>query len=298
MLILCSLGIVFAFNQYPIDLNKIYLSSILFYLIIFIIHLIVSSFPTALLCGVDRYLLCFWMHRLSLVSSYVTPIKIGMPIKIYLFYKLFNIKASHTTSALLVEVLLRLCYLFIAVLYFGGFQYSIEDPQYLIILILLAVILGIIIIKKPYNNYFKPISKFYSFCDEIKDVFKNNLFSSNKLISVAFINGMILFLAIFRIFIIAKGINIDDISFMSISKAVLFTIFVSHISFVPGGYVVREASLVYFLSIAGVPYALGTIIALFDRFFQTLITYILGAISFLVFKKYYLIDQLEPRSES
>ena len=161
----------------------------------------------------------------------------------------------------------------------------------------MAVILGIIIIKKPYNNYIKPISRFYSFCDEIKDVFKNNLFSTKKLITVAFINGMILFLAIFRIFIIAKGINIDDISFMSLAKAVLFTIFVSHISFVPGAYVVREASLVYFLSIEGVPYAFGTIIALFDRFFQTLIVFILGPISVLVLKKYYLIAQLVPKSD-
>ena len=84
---------------------------------------------------------------------------------------------------------------------------------------------------------------------------------------------------------------------MSISKAVLLTTFISHVSFIPGGYVVREVSLVYFLSIEGVPYAFGTIIALFDRFFQTLIVFILGPISVLVLKKYYLIAQLVPKSD-
>ena len=77
---------------------------------------------------------------------------------------------------------------------------------------------------------------------------------------------------------------------MSISKAVLLTMFISDLSFIPGGYVVREVSLVYFLSIAGVPYTAGTIIALLDRFFQTSIIFILGPISILVLKKYYLIN--------
>ena len=290
MLILCSLGIVFVFNQQPFDLSKVYFNSILFWLIIFIIHLIVSSFPTALLCGVNRYLLCFWLQRLSLVSNYVTPFKIGIPIKIYLFNKIFKVKAGHVTSALLVELFTRFILLLITVLYFGGLQYSIEDPLYTIIIILLAIIVGIIIIKKPYNNYFKLISKTYPFIDDIMNALKNNLFSAYKIITVTFISGIILFLAIIRVFVIAKGLNIDDISFMSISKAVLLTIFISDLSFIPGGYVVREVSLVYFLSIAGVPYTSATIIALLDRFFQTSLIFILGSTSILVLKNFYLIN--------
>ena len=93
-------------------------------------------------------------------------------------------------------------------------------------------------------------------------------------------------MSIGRIILLLNSIGVDSLTFVQVSRAVITSNILSTISMLPGGYVVKEISLIYLLQLEGIDYSQGVLIALADRSFQLMIAMIFGAFSSVFITKY------------
>ena len=85
---------------------------------------------------------------MSMVSGSASPIKVGVPIKIYLFKKYLGISAIQSTSAILFEVIIRIFILIIMGMILGSWRYlRVVDPILLSLFVFIICILFFYTIK-------------------------------------------------------------------------------------------------------------------------------------------------------
>ena len=252
-------------------------------MILSIIFYGLSSTLSPIILRIKNYKLSFWIDRSSSVAGSPTPIKLGLPIKILLFKKYFNKSIVSITSAIVYESLIRIIVLFLLALLFGASDYLVV--RYDIILILLFIILIIMTFISRYKNG-KIISRIKNKILDIKSdlivIFKNN--RTNVIIT--FLQIILQLMSIGRIMLLLNSIGVDSLTFVQISRVVLTCSILTTISMLPGGYVVKEISLIYLLQLEGIDYSQSVLVSLADRSFQLMIAMIFGIFSSVFITKH------------
>ena len=263
------------------------LNNLLYYLVVSFIILTLSPLQTPIILGIKDYLLSFWIQTAAFVTGSPTPIKLGMPIKIYFFKKYLNISVIKTTTVMLYEILIRSIVLLVLMLLFGGLQYLviIKNNIYFIFPIF-VIIISIIIFLFQYKSgglIEKIKTKIFSSINELKGITNN----WNTAIKITAIQIVLQLMSILRVMFIINSLSVESLTLLQISRVVLSTSFLSMISMIPGGYGIREISIIYLLQLEGLDYANSIFISLADRSLQTGIAMIFGIFSSIYFVNFH-----------
>ena len=282
VIIICITGIIFTINSNEVKLESFKLKFLIIYFIISAFYLFLATIRTPIILDSKEYIKSFLIHRMSIISGSTTPIKLGLPIKIYLFKKYLGISPLKSTGAVLYEIIIRVFMLFILGTIFQSWRY-IERLDHFLLLIGTLILFGIFI----YLILLNPSKKIVMILrDKIRDIKKiiSKVFNRFDIaIKIIIIQLIIQLIFILRIELLLKGIGIDSLSIIAIARAIIVSSFITTISAVPGGYGIKEISIVFFLGLEGISTPDAIIISLADRTFQLFISLIIGIFSSLYF---------------
>ena len=282
VIIICIVGIVFTINYNKITFESFKLTSLISYFIISVFYLCISAIRTPIILDSKQYLKSFLIHRMSIILGSTAPIKLGLPIKIYLFKKYLGISTQKSTGAILYEIIISVFTIFILGAIFGSWVYIEKldrNALFIGIPILLGLFFFLILIYSSNNIVNLLRNKILDIIKALRKVF-NRFDIAVKIIIIQLIIQLIFIL---RIKLLLNGIGIDSLSIIAISRAIIISSFITTISVVPGGYGIKEVSIVFFLGLEGISTPDAIIVSLADRTFQVLISLIIGIFASLYF---------------
>jgi len=262
------------------------LNNLLYYLVVSFIILTLGPLQTPIILGIKDYLLSFWIQTAAFVTGSPTPIKLGIPIKIYFFKKYLNISVIKTTTVMLYEILIRSIVLLVLLLLFGGLQYLAIIKNIYFIFAIFVIIISIIFFLFKYKTgglIEKIKTKIFLSINELKKITN----SWNTAIKIIVIQIVLQLMSILRVMFILNSLSVESLTLLQISRVVLATSFLSMISMIPGGYGIREISIIYLLQLEGLDYSNSIFISLADRSLQTGIAMIFGIFSSIYFAKFH-----------
>ena len=221
----------------------------------------------------------------SLAANYTTPVKIGIPLRVYLYKKILGIPLSRGTASLAIEIFLEtllpalISILAIATLFK---EYSVKIPLVgmflLFVIFYTAIFLEPLKLKKvtsklPFHNKLDRLLEFgIHFQEGVRLMDKNVIVPFSLLLLVMYAIGALRLYVILFIF----GFEMNPLHLLYVNM-ISFTI--GSISMVPLGLGTRDASIVLLLLELGVPNEVAIPAALIQRVLGTGLNFVLGAVS-------------------
>ncbi|MCP3876696.1 MAG: flippase-like domain-containing protein [Desulfobacteraceae bacterium] len=217
------------------------------------------------------------IHFSSMAAHYSTPAKLGFLTSIYLLKRFHNIPYATGTAMIFIELtvstgLCGIIALFGSVYYITNSMKALILSFFILSMLMITVIYysGSILKKLPMNSR---IRKF------VKDI--NDAFSHMRAMH------LIVYLLILFSGRILASVNLVLMCFFFSSKLSIYhaliassaAFFFGAISMVPMGLGIREASLIYYLSVVGVTNEIGLLVATIERLLFTGISVVLGILS-------------------
>ena len=89
-----------------------------------------------------------------------------------------------------------------------------------------------------------------------------------------------------RIKLLLNGIGDESLTLLEISRAIIITGLITTLSMIPGGYGIKEISLIYLLQLEGLDYSNSIFISLADRSLQIGISMVLGLFASVYFSNF------------
>ena len=234
----------------------------------------------------------------SLATNYVNPVKIGLPLRVYLYKKVLNIPLSVGTASLGIEIFIQIFLLsivsIIAIMNLFT-DYSIKIPL-LAITLLLILFCSIIFFEptklKRYTNrlpFENTINRLIDVGNSAQDGIKRTEIKSILLFS--FLIFVMYIISAIRLFVILMifGVSINPLHvvYVQFISGLLATV-----SMIPMGLGIKDASIVVLLMNLGIPNEVAISAALIERTLTTGLNFVLGAVSasalgikFLEFRK-------------
>ena len=127
-------------------------------------------------------------------------------------------------------------------------------------------------------------SKISAFRNEFKEIFSNwGLF-----LLITSIQIIVQLIFIMRINLLLNSIGIESLTLLQISRVVIATGLITTVSMIPGGYGIKDISMVYLLGVEGLDYPNAILVSLSDRSLQIGISMILGIFASLYFTNRYI----------
>ena len=284
--IICVAGLVFVIKSNSIDIGLFNWKYLGIYIIITVSYQFLAAARTSIILGLKQYIKSFYIQAAAIVTGSPTPIKLGIPLKIYLFKKYLNIPIIETTSAILYESLIRIIVLLLLGLSFSGWQYFNKINQIIYFFIPLLFISPIIIMLLFRNIKGGLIDRIKLKLSELIDVFKHMISSWDLTVKILIIQIIIQLAFILRIKLLLNGIGDESLTLLEISRAIIITGLITTLSMIPGGYGIKEISLIYLLQLEGLDYSNSIFISLADRSLQIGISMILGIFASIYFSKF------------
>ena len=220
----------------------------------------------------------------SLTANYITPVKIGIPIRIFLYKEILKIKSDDGISMVLVEMFLGL--LIPALISIAGLPMFFPGygviPVFIFIFFLLSLV---IILCKIDEKAFLFTNKIFSLkiLQRILDLLFRSRSSLKKfgffnLFEIGTFDIFLLFLQAVRLQIVLSLFSID-LSFFETLTALVASVTLGNISLIPMGAGVRDVSFVLLLKQVGVPAETAIACAAVQRLFSPGWPLLLGLIS-------------------
>jgi len=275
-------GLIITIKSSSIDISSLELNNLFYYLVISLIYYSLSSLLTPIIIGSKDYIMSFWIQTASYVTGSPSPIKLGIPIKIYLFKKYLNVPITKTTSAIIYESLIRIIVLFVMVPSFGGLHYLkiINNNIYLVFPILIIISIILILFNYMSGGLIEKIKRnIFVFKSEFITIIKN----LSAAVKITIIQIILQLIYILRIMFLLKCIGVESLTLFQISRSVIATSLLTMLSMIPGGYGVRELSMIFLLQSEGLDNAKSIFISLADRSLQLMIAMILGIFASIYF---------------
>ena len=282
VIIICISGLIFTFNSAELETSLFKPRYLIIYFLFSVFYLFLAAMRTPIILGIKHYIKSFWIHRMALVVGSPTPVKLGIPLKIYLFKKYLNISIVKTTSAILYESLNRILVLVVLGILFGGWQYLLKAKisVYLLVPIFTVIVVLMLIINIKTVDFIDRIkSKISAFRNEFKGIFSNG----RVFLLITSIQIIVQLIFIVRINLLLNSIGIESLTLLQISRVVITTGLITTISMIPGGYGIKDISMVYLLGVEGLDYPNAILVSLSDRSLQIGISMILGIFASLYF---------------
>ena len=233
--------------------------------------------------------IAFWKTYLVLTASmstnYVTPLKVGIPLRVYLYNKVFNLSMGIGSALISIETLLGLLipgFLSIVGIYFIFPDVSLLLP--IVLLVILAIVVIIVFSVDP-AQFIKFLGRMFSqSVTEKVGQFLVNLRKGFLGISVKTLAIVIFFVVLnlmvtsLRLSLIIKYLG-GDADYLGVFFARVISVTFGSVSMIPMGLGVRDASVTFLLTNLGLSKEVAFTSALVERLFSPGLPLILGLIS-------------------
>ena len=266
------------YNKPEFSFTKINYNYILIYCTVYLIQYYIITLSVPILLGIKNTLVTFYIARYSTIFNNISPLKVGLPVKAYLFKKYLNIDPSHSSGAMSIEISAHITITLFACAIIGinnildNYKVSYELILLFVLLIVIIIILFLLVISffsSRVLNFFKKTYRFYLSLLKVPE----------RILYTYIISSLSLLIMIFRMYllIVASG---GEMKFYNVALIILTTNFVSMVSIIPAGYVVRELTGVFLFVQFGLDLNLAAIVLIIDRMVTIVITFSLGIFSY------------------
>lgn len=221
----------------------------------------------------------------SMSANYVTPLKVGIPLRVYLYNKIFNLSIGVGSALVTVEALLGLivpaCLSIVGILFIFPDVSLLLPISLLVILIVFISVLSRIERSKLIGilNRFVPkrISiKVEEFIINLRQGLRD--VSQTTLVIVVFILILNFIITSIRLFLIISFLG-GDASFLGVFFARVISVTAGSVSMIPMGLGVRDASVTFLLTNLGISKEVAFTAALMERIFSPGFPLLLGLVS-------------------
>lgn len=247
-------------------------------LVYFLVH--VSGFHTTLW---EAYLVL----TSSLSTNYVTPLKIGIPLRIYLYHHFMDVPTAIGTALVTVEALVGM--LIPALLSIVGVVFifpsvGLMTPAILIVVLLLGTVM---MLKLPMlsQKFCRPQSKSWWSSITIRVInFFDHVRMSLRDLSIPIVLGVaLLYLLMLCVQALRLWLILDMFGLSSSPLMLIFVLAISmtagNLSLIPMGLGVKDVSFTLLLTKSGVPSDVALSVAVIQRLFSPGWPLLLGIIS-------------------
>lgn len=217
------------------------------------------------------------IHFSSMAAHYSTPAKLGFLTSIYLLKRFDSVPYATGTAMIIIELIVStgLCGI-IALL---GSVYYITNSMKAFILCLIILSMLILTVIYYAGNILNKLS--------INSRIRKYIKGVNDAFSLMTVKHLIIYILIIFSGRILASFNLVLMCIFFASKLSIYhaliasssAFFFGAISMVPMGIGVRDASLIYYLSLVGVTNELGLLIATVERLLSTGLSFVLGILS-------------------
>lgn len=272
------------FSEHITKINYWFLPLILFFMTINLFFLGMRFFRLLQILKINisfKKSILIYFASLSLLS---TPAGSGQVIKSHLIKNETSEPISKTAPIILVEKWNELNSVLLILILFLFFNIFIESQIIIIIGISLSIVIFGILRNKKFFSIFKIISSKIKFLKSIQEGIENSQNSLKSLMTArSFFEGFIFtipakLLEGLSVFLTFKAIGIE-LSFETSTQIFFTAIATGFLSFVPGGIVVTEGSMLGLLNQVGVDFALAAAAVIFVRLTTIWFATILGLLT-------------------
>lgn len=232
---------------------------------------------------------CYLSLTMSLTGNYITPIKLGLPLRVYFYKNLLDIPVAAGTSLITTEMLtgaiLPLILAIVGIFYFYP-QIGFVAPLFLLLMIFIFLAF-VIYTPKPIINFFESrkdenngLSKFIKL---LLNLHVNFITQSGKGIVAAILFYLsILLLQTLRLWFVIY-LFAEPPGFIHLLFILTISLTIGNISFIPMGLGTRDISLIFLLINSGLQSEFATSVAIILRLLSPGWPLILGIISLHIY---------------
>jgi uncharacterized protein (TIRG00374 family) len=230
----------------------------------------------------------FLIATASFAANYATPVKLGIPLRVYLYRNKFGIPVSGGTALMAIEVFLGLflpvliAFMGIAAIFTGiGLQEPLIMFAFLMVLLLFTVLieprkLHSLTSRLPFRAKTERLVKVVAdFRRGIVSIHWSSLLVMSGLLILAYVNVAV------RLFFILRSLGAEA-NLLHLVYAQRIAFVAGSLSMIPMGLGVRDASLTLLLLKMGVPRETSILAAIIERMFSTGWRLLLGLISITI----------------
>jgi uncharacterized protein (TIRG00374 family) len=221
----------------------------------------------------------------SLGANYVTPVRVGIPLRIYLYKHLMDVPMSTGTALITMEVIVgMLTPAFIAVAGIACIFPSLGLKVPLILIsVLVAGLLFVLQVRvenlQPYIERFPFLSfvtRLMRFVERIQGALRQLLIT--KILGVVVLNLLVLGVQAVRLGLVLSilGFSLSPLALLAV---LAISLTAGNLSMIPMGLGVRDASFTLLLAQLGIPSEIAISVAVIQRLFSPGWPLLLGLIS-------------------
>jgi uncharacterized protein (TIRG00374 family) len=297
-------GIIYVLRS--ADLSLIYSQPVGFWLLQALILLVYLAIGSELVAIILRKMgvacsspMVFLVMQTSYSSSYLGPVKLGVPLRVVLFNKIFGASYSAATSATLLAQAIRIGILFLVATAGVLVRFRTYVEEMLIALAALVVLAGVgfVVLK---------LIRRFDFQQRLLDRARNfvlSIYDTTKSVgwqTVVVITGMALVItALLSLSSYLVALQFDQpLSYLDVFFIDAVSIFIGLISFMPMGLGTRDATVIFLLQGAGVPEEISYTIVIVQRMVWSLLPFVIGLISANILGVKSLVAKPEPLPET
>lgn len=221
----------------------------------------------------------------SLSANYVTPIRVGIPLRIYLYKHFMGIPVSTGTALITVEVMVGM--LTPAFIAFAGTALIFPALGVKVPIILISILLvGLLFVlrvrveslqpffeRSPFSN---AVTQLVHFVKRVQGALRQ--LPVAKLVGVVVLDLLILGLQTMRLWLVLSILGVQE-SPLALLAVLTISLTAGNLSMIPMGLGVRDASFTLLLTQLGVPSEIALAAAVIQRLFSPGWPLLLGLIS-------------------
>lgn len=222
----------------------------------------------------------FCILQTSYSSSYLGPIKLGVPLRIFLFKQMLGVPYSKATSATILTQGIRLSILALVTALGIGIKFQEYYVQLLILIgaaiILLLVILVILRLARRANTQQKIPRRLREFLMSMYGAMKE--VGIRAVIEAGLLSTILMLLMSYSSFFTLNQLG-EHLAFFDVFLIDAISLFIGFVSFIPMGFGTRDATYILLLQQSKVPPEIAYSITIVQRMIWSLLPFAIGLIS-------------------
>lgn len=222
----------------------------------------------------------FLVMQSSYSSSYLGPVKLGLPLRIVLFNRLFGASYSTATSATLLAQAVRIGMLFLVAVIAVLARFHTYTTEMAIALGTLAALgsMGLIVLKaiRRLDVQQKLLGRLQDFLISIYNTMKS--IGWRTVMQITVLAGILIALLSLSSYLVIRQFS-QPLSYVEVLFIDAISMSIGLISFMPMGLGTRDATAIFLLHAAGVPEGVSYTVVIVQRMIWALLPFVIGLIS-------------------
>jgi uncharacterized membrane protein YbhN (UPF0104 family) len=257
---------------YKLRLN-VWLAVILLFIICQLFHIFYFSIILGQIHKISSLIRLVIILFASYSLNYAGPLKIGIPVRVFLFRRILGIPLSAGTAAVLTTTCLDVLVMITLAVVFSGWVYLGPFAGILLGIAAVSTFTGFITLLRKFPRKF--VDRYEWIASLVSQL---NSLSAPILAAAVFISVVKCLINSFASWLVLTELG-GVVRMVEFSFAYFFSVVAGLLSFLPMGIAVRDASLVEFLIHLGTPPSIGIVFVAIDRLVWSLLPLLMGLLA-------------------